>query len=166
MERKASAVWKGGLKDGNGSVSSASGILSNTPYSFKTRFENNPGTNPEELIAAAHAACFSMALSAQLGGAESNAREHQHVGHPDHGETRFGLDHHCRESGCRRKSARRVSRSFQQGSAGCQGRLPCIEGPEREDYHEREAGIGLEVRLQRSDCRGENLSVSLLQSDF
>jgi osmotically inducible protein OsmC len=69
MERKASAVWKGGLKDGAGSVSSASGILSNTPYSFKTRFENNPGTNPEELIAAAHAACFSMALSAQLGGA-------------------------------------------------------------------------------------------------
>jgi osmotically inducible protein OsmC len=69
MERKASAVWKGGLKDGNGSVSSASGVLSNTPYSFKTRFENNPGTNPEELIAAAHAACFSMALSAQLGGA-------------------------------------------------------------------------------------------------
>src|ERR1700689_3517117 len=69
MERKASAVWKGGLKDGNGSVSSASGILSNTPYSFKTRFENTPGTNPEELIAAAHAACFSMALSAQLGGA-------------------------------------------------------------------------------------------------
>src|ERR1700722_191690 len=69
MERKASAVWKGGLKDGNGSVSSASGILSNPPYWFKTRFENNPGTNPEELIAAAHAACFSMALSAQLGGA-------------------------------------------------------------------------------------------------
>ncbi len=69
MERKASAVWKGGLKDGKGSVSSASGVLSNTPYSFTTRFENTPGTNPEELIAAAHAACFSMALSAQLGGA-------------------------------------------------------------------------------------------------
>jgi len=69
MERKASAVWKGGLKDGKGSVSSASGVLSNTPYSFGTRFEGTPGTNPEELIAAAHAACFSMALSAQLGGA-------------------------------------------------------------------------------------------------
>jgi lipoyl-dependent peroxiredoxin len=69
MERKASAVWQGGLKDGQGTVSSASGILSQTPYSFKTRFENTPGTNPEELIAAAHAACFSMALSAQLGGA-------------------------------------------------------------------------------------------------
>jgi osmotically inducible protein OsmC len=69
MQRKASAVWKGGLKDGKGMVSSASGVLANTPYSFTTRFENAPGTNPEELIAAAHAACFSMALSAQLGGA-------------------------------------------------------------------------------------------------
>src|SRR5579859_4778024 len=69
MQRKASAVWKGGLKDGKGTVSSTSGVLSNTPYSFTTRFENTPGTNPEELIAAAHAACFSMALSAQLGGA-------------------------------------------------------------------------------------------------
>jgi len=68
MQRKASAVWKGGLKDGKGTVSATSGVLSNTPYSFATRFENTPGTNPEELIAAAHAACFSMALSAQLGG--------------------------------------------------------------------------------------------------
>ncbi len=67
MQRKASAIWKGGLKDGKGSVSSASSVLNNTPYSFTTRFENTPGTNPEELIAAAHAACFSMALSAQLG---------------------------------------------------------------------------------------------------
>jgi len=69
MQRKASAVWKGGLKDGKGSVSSSSHVLNNTPYSFTTRFENTPGTNPEELIAAAHAACFSMALSAQLGNA-------------------------------------------------------------------------------------------------
>ena len=69
MQRKASAAWKGGLKDGKGTVSATSGVLSNTPYSFSTRFENAPGTNPEELIAAAHAACFSMALSAQLGGA-------------------------------------------------------------------------------------------------
>ena len=69
MQRKASAVWKGGLKDGKGAVSADSGVLSSTPYSFVTRFENTPGTNPEELIAAAHAACFSMALSAQLGAA-------------------------------------------------------------------------------------------------
>jgi osmotically inducible protein OsmC len=70
MERKASAVWKGELKDGKGSISAPGGVLSNTPYSFTTRFENAPGTNPEELIAAAHAACFSMALSGQLGGAK------------------------------------------------------------------------------------------------
>ena len=73
MQRKASAVWKGGLKDGKGTVSSASGVLNNTPYSFTTRFENVPGTNPEELIAAAHAGCFSMALSGQLGAANLTA---------------------------------------------------------------------------------------------
>lgn len=69
MIRKASAVWKGSLKEGKGTVSSESGVLSNTAYSFATRFENAKGTNPEELIAAAHAGCFTMALSAQLGNA-------------------------------------------------------------------------------------------------
>jgi osmotically inducible protein OsmC len=69
MQRKASAVWKGGLKDGKGLLSAPGGALNNTQYSFATRFENAAGTNPEELIAAAHAGCFSMALSAQLGGA-------------------------------------------------------------------------------------------------
>src|ERR1700723_3945653 len=69
MERKASAVWKGGLKDGKGTISAPGGVLKDTQYSFTSRFENAQGTNPEELIAAAHAACFSMALSAQLGGA-------------------------------------------------------------------------------------------------
>lgn len=67
MKRKASAVWQGGLKDGKGTISTDSGVLSNTQYSFSTRFESGIGTNPEELIAAAHAGCFSMALSAQLG---------------------------------------------------------------------------------------------------
>jgi len=69
MKRKASAVWKGGLKDGKGTISTDSGVLSDTQYSFSTRFEDGKGTNPEELIAAAHAACFSMALSGQLGNA-------------------------------------------------------------------------------------------------
>lgn len=73
MQRKAGAVWKGGLKDGKGTVTTASGVLTNTPYSFSTRFENGKGTNPEELIAAAHAGCFSMALSAQLGNAGMTA---------------------------------------------------------------------------------------------
>ncbi|MCA1557839.1 MAG: OsmC family protein [Acidobacteria bacterium] len=67
MKRKASAVWKGGLKDGTGTISTQSGVLTDTQYSFSTRFEEGTGTNPEELIAAAHAGCFSMALSGQLG---------------------------------------------------------------------------------------------------
>ena len=66
MKRKASAVWQGGLQDGKGSISTDSGVLKDTQYSFSTRFENGIGTNPEELIAAAHAGCFSMALSAGL----------------------------------------------------------------------------------------------------
>lgn len=73
MERKASAVWKGGLKDGKGEFSVLSGVFSHLPYSFSTRFESAPGTNPEELIAAAHASCFSMALSAQLAAANLTA---------------------------------------------------------------------------------------------
>lgn len=69
MQRKGSAVWQGDLKSGKGTVSTDSGVLSQTPYSFTTRFENGKGTNPEELVAAAHAGCFTMALSAQLGNA-------------------------------------------------------------------------------------------------
>jgi len=67
MKRKASAVWQGGLNDGKGTISTESGVLNQAQYSFGTRFENGIGTNPEELIAAAHAGCFSMALSVQLG---------------------------------------------------------------------------------------------------
>jgi lipoyl-dependent peroxiredoxin len=67
IKRSGHAVWRGGLKDGKGTVSTDSGILKDTPYDFRKRFENDPGTNPEELIAAAHAACFSMALSLALG---------------------------------------------------------------------------------------------------
>ena len=69
MIRKASAVWNGSLKEGKGKISTDSGVLSNTQYSFSTRFEDGKGTNPEELIAAAHAGCFTMALSGQLGAA-------------------------------------------------------------------------------------------------
>ena len=69
MQRTGSAHWAGGLKDGKGTVSTPSGALKGTQYSFSTRFENGVGTNPEELLAAAHAGCFSMALSAQLGNA-------------------------------------------------------------------------------------------------
>lgn len=67
MQSKATAIWQGGLKDGKGSISTASGALKQSQYSFTTRFENGTGTNPEELLAAAHAGCFAMALSNELG---------------------------------------------------------------------------------------------------
>ena len=69
MKKTGSAEWKGSLKEGGGTISTETGVLKNAPYGFKSRFENGPGTNPEELIGAAHAGCFSMALSAQLSGA-------------------------------------------------------------------------------------------------
>ncbi len=67
MKKKASAVWKGGIKDGGGTISTETGVLKQAPYGFKARFEGGPGTNPEELLGAAHAGCFSMALSMMLG---------------------------------------------------------------------------------------------------
>src|SRR5689334_12286349 len=67
MKRSANAIWKGSLKEGTGTFGVGSGAFKEQKYSFKTRFESDPGTNPEELIAAAHASCFSMALGAQLG---------------------------------------------------------------------------------------------------
>ena len=75
MKRTASAVWSGDLKTGKGALTAPGGVLNNTPYSFTSRFENGAGTNPEELIAAAHAGCFTMALSAMLGGAGFTAKE-------------------------------------------------------------------------------------------
>ena len=75
IKRNGSAVWSGGLKDGKGAVSTGSGALKEQPYGFNTRFEDSPGTNPEELIGAAHAGCFTMALSGQLGKAGMTAQE-------------------------------------------------------------------------------------------
>jgi len=75
IKRKGSAVWSGGLKDGKGTVSTQSGALNQQQYGFNTRFEDGAGTNPEELLAAAHAGCFTMALSAQLGEAGMTAQK-------------------------------------------------------------------------------------------
>jgi osmotically inducible protein OsmC len=77
FQRRGSAVWQGGLKDGQGKVSVESGLFRDGAYGFSTRFENHKGTNPEELIAAAHAACFSMALSGELGKAGLNPQSLQ-----------------------------------------------------------------------------------------
>lgn len=73
MKKTASAHWQGGIKDGKGTISTQSGALKNAPYGFNTRFEDQPGTNPEELLGAAHAGCFSMALSKELGDAGMTA---------------------------------------------------------------------------------------------
>jgi len=73
MKKTASVEWKGGLKDGKGSITTETGVLRDAPYGFRSRFEDGPGTNPEELLAAAHAACFSMALSLMLGQANLTA---------------------------------------------------------------------------------------------
>ncbi len=75
IKRKGSAVWSGGIKDGKGAVSTGSGAVKDAQYGFNTRFEDGPGTNPEELIGAAHAGCFTMALSGQLGKAGMTAQE-------------------------------------------------------------------------------------------
>jgi osmotically inducible protein OsmC len=74
MKRKASAVWSGGLKEGSGSISTGTGVLHDAPYGFRSRFEDGPGTNPEELLGAAHAGCYSMALALGL----------EQAGHPAH----------------------------------------------------------------------------------
>lgn len=75
MIKKGSAVWRGTIKEGQGTISTETGVLNEAPYGFKARFESGPGTNPEELIGAAHAACFSMALSMMLGEAGHTAEE-------------------------------------------------------------------------------------------
>ena len=141
MQRKASAVWKGGLKDGKGTISAPGGVLNNTQYSFTTRFENAPGTNPEELIAAAHAGCFSMALSAQLGGANLDAGEHLDDRHAVSRQAGFGMDDYGEPHRCGRESSGRgcgdVSEICGGGGEGMSG----VEGAEREDYDEREAGV-------------------------
>lgn len=74
IKRSGSAVWSGAIKDGKGNISTQSGVLNNTQYGFNTRFEDGPGTNPEELIGAAHAGCFTMALSGKLGEAGMTAK--------------------------------------------------------------------------------------------
>jgi osmotically inducible protein OsmC len=93
MKRTASAVWSGGLKDGKGTISTESGALSNVAYNFAKRFENEKGTNPEELVAAAHAACFSMALSKILGDAGMTAEriETKATVSLDQGESGFSI---------------------------------------------------------------------------
>src|SRR5690349_3513764 len=97
MNTFGAAVWEGGIRDGKGAISTKSGALDKYPYGFASRFEGKPGTNPEELIGAAHAGCFTMALSLILGEAQLTAEHmetNQGRSHP--GEGRGRLRHYCR----------------------------------------------------------------------
>ena len=112
MIRKASAVWNGSLKEGKGTISTDSKVLSNAQYSFSTRFENGIGTNPEELIAAAHAGCFSMALSAQLGNAGMTAGIDRNHCCRDARKNGSGIYGHEGSSRCDRENSRRGCRGI------------------------------------------------------
>ena len=141
MKRNASAVWTGGLKEGRGIISSDSGVLSDTQYSFSTRFENGKGTNPEELIAAAHAGCFSMALSAQLGAmgltpdriATTAAVSLDKVG-DGFAITAVHLTVKAKVPGA---DAPQFETAANNAKAGCPG----VEGAERHHHHGRNIGI-------------------------
>ena len=145
MQRKASAIWKGGLKDGKGVVSASSGVLSNTPYSFATRFENTPGTNPEELIAAAHAGCFSMALSGQLGAANLTASSIETTATLTLEKLDSGMGHHHRPSRRGRARAGRGQCGVSKSSGKCQERLPGVQSAQGKYHDDGEAG-----RMKRS----------------
>ena len=122
MKRKAAAVWEGGLKDGKGRLTTDSGVLRDTQYSFATRFESGIGTNPEELIAAAHAGCFSMALSLELGQAghsaervETTATVHLDKVGEGFGITRIELDTRARVPGVSEDEFQQVAEAAKKG---------------------------------------------------
>jgi len=141
MKRQASAVWKGGLKDGRGTVSTSSGVLEKTAYSFSTRFEDGRGTNPEELIAAAHAAASAW-RSRRSSVRRTSSGEHRHDRDPDHGQARGGwtvtamhLDVTARVPGATAQAFEEQARAAKEG-------CPISRLPEREDH---DAGAAREL---------------------
>jgi organic hydroperoxide reductase OsmC/OhrA len=133
IRREGSAVWQGGGKDGQGTLTTQSGTLRATPYSFNARFGDGQGTNPEELIAAAHAGCFSMALAFQLSGA----------GHPPAElatsarlsmEQEGGVEDRRRGAHAARPRAGDRPREVRRAGRGRQGELPRQQGAERRDH--------------------------------
>jgi OsmC subfamily peroxiredoxin len=141
MIRKAKAVWRGTGRAGNGNLSTDSRVLANTPYSFKTRFENEKGTNPEELIAAAHAGCFTMALAFGLQGAGFTPTElateaavtlepeGERISHQP-----FGSDAACQGAGSRRHKIRRDGERRRE-------ELPGLKGSQHRDHARCQTGL-------------------------
>ncbi len=145
MIKKAWAVWKGSIKEGGGTISTETGVLNEAPYGFKSRFENGKGTNPEELIGAAHAGCFSMALSLMLGEAGLTAGKNRDACGRDAGKGRCRLrDHleppyrHGANSRCRR---REVPGAREQGQGGLSG-IEIAEGANHDGRQARDVNGG------------------------
>src|SRR5437879_10281765 len=147
MIRKARAVWRGSGRAGNGDLSSDSGVLANTPYSFRTRFENEKGTNPEELIAAAHAGCFTMALAFRLQGAGVHPYGAQYRGsrHPRTGQG--GLPYQSLRPDPARGRTESGSGNVRSVGAGRRAELPGFQGAQVRDYTGREAGLNVDPSI-------------------
>jgi osmotically inducible protein OsmC len=140
MKRKASAHWQGDLKGGKGTISSDSGVLSDVRYSFTTRFENEKGTNPEELIAAAHAGCFSMALSAELGKANLTPESIRTTATVSLDK----LDTGWTVTGIHLEVAAKVPGASEErllAAARRRNRLPHLQAPQSQDHHGRQTGV-------------------------
>ena len=140
MQRKGSAIWQGDLKTGKGTVSTDSGVLSQTQYSFSTRFESGKGTNPEELIAAAHAGCFTMALSAQLGSAGLTPDKLETTATVTFDKLEAGWTVTSILAGRERQGPQGGSGRMGQGDTGGQSRLPDLAAPEHHHQHASQAG--------------------------
>ena len=139
MKRKASAVWQGGLKDGKGAISTDSGVLKGTQYSFSTRFEDGIGTNPEELIAAAHAGCFSMALSGQMGAAGLTVGEIRTTATVTMEKLEPGFTLTAGPPGRRGQEPGRGQGQVRAGRGQREDGLPDLARAERHDHHGRQA---------------------------
>ena len=156
MIRKAKAVWQGTGRDGTGNLSSESGVLAGTPYSFKTRFENEKGTNPEELIAAAHAGCFTMALAfgLQLAGFTPTSCRRK----PPSRSSRKARDFKISQSAltlARQGAEPRRSR-FRQDRRRGREELSGVEGAQRRDH----AGRQIDLIQHRERCHASQESAS------
>src|SRR5215210_2093554 len=138
MKRTGSAVWQGGIRDGKGSVSTESGVLDGAQYSFSTRFEEGKGTNPEELLAAAHAGCFSMALSKQLGDAGLTAESINTTASVSLEKTDAGFSITKVHLEVTARIPGADESAFQTAAQQRQGQLPRLTPPQRRDNDGRE----------------------------
>jgi hypothetical protein len=139
MKTSGSAVRHGGMKDGKGAISTKSGAMDSYPYGFASRFEGKPGTNPEELIGAAHAGCFTMALSMILRRLQSGRDDDLSRGHAGPGCRQFR--HHRRAPDARRTCARHRSSEVRTARLGGKSRLPGLQAVEGADHAGRDAAF-------------------------